>query len=44
MNNKCPLGHEETDFVDFDNRHSYIFCYKCNKKYFKEDYEIKEVV
>jgi len=34
----CPYGHEEIDFIDLEYR-KYVYCYKCKKKYFQEDYE-----
>lgn len=32
----CPFGHQDIDKVNFPDRW-YIYCYTCNKKFFKGD-------
>ena len=42
LNPLCPLGHDNCDQISLSN--TYVFCYTCLRKYFKEDYEEKKEV
>jgi hypothetical protein len=37
---ECPKGHDNVDYVDWENGFGYCFCYDCIKKYFRENYEL----
>ena len=34
----CPYGHDNIEFGGIINK--YIFCYKCNKRFYEEDFEV----
>jgi len=41
---KCPKGHTETCYVDFENKDDeYIYCGICGKRYYLKDMKIKEI-